>query len=208
MLMRSAAPGAAILLILAAAAASAADDWKPLHDGKTLDGWKETPFTGRGRVEVKDGAIVLGSGYMTGVTWTRDFPKAGYEIRFQAMRVSGNDFFAGLTFPVKDSFCTWINGGWGGSMVGLSSIDGEDASENETSTGQVFENGRWYSFRLQVTAARIRAWIDEEPVIDIDIEGRRIDLRPGEIDLSAPLGFASYATTAAVRRIEYRMLDK
>src|ERR1039458_6583443 len=30
----------------------------------------------------------------------------------------------------QGSFLTWINGGWGGSIVGLSSLDGNDASEN------------------------------------------------------------------------------
>jgi hypothetical protein len=33
-----------------------------------------------------------------------------------------------------------------------------------------------------------------------------VDLRPGEIKLSAPLGFASYNTAGALRKIEYRRL--
>lgn len=181
--------------------------WIPLFDGQTLGGWKETPFTRHGTVAVKDGAIQLGKGYLTGVTWTGDFPKSDYEIRFEAARVDGADFFAGVTFPVGDSFCTWINGGWGGSVVGLSSLDGEDASENETSTAREFANGRWYAFRLAVTADRIRAWIDGSLVIDADIQGRRVDLRPGEIERSIPLGFAAYSTVAAIRKVEYRRLQ-
>ena len=46
--------------------------------------------------------------------------------------MKGGDFFATLTFPVDDSFCTFVTGGWGGDIVGLSSIDGWDASDNET----------------------------------------------------------------------------
>ena len=65
----------------------------------------------------------------TGVVWTRDFPKDNYEIRWEARRVQGGDFFASLTFPVGNSFCTFVNGGWGGDIVGLSSIDGWDASD-------------------------------------------------------------------------------
>jgi hypothetical protein len=38
--------------------------------------------------------------------------------------MQGSDFFAALTFPVNDLFCTLINGGWGGMLVGLSSLDG------------------------------------------------------------------------------------
>jgi hypothetical protein len=186
------------------AAIAGAEDWTPLFDGAGLKGWRETPFTGRGPVAVMDGAIILGKGRLTGVTWTGEFPKSGYEIRFEAARLEGNDFFAGITFPVNDSYCSWINGGWGGAVVGLSSLDGDDASENDTSTVREFVNGRWYSFRLAVTANRIQAWIDGAPVIDAALDGRQVGLRPGEIDRSIPLGFASYSTVAGLRKVEYR----
>ena len=102
---------------------------KSLFDGKSLKGWKKTQFGGEGKVEVKDGRIVLHSGGpMTGITWTEDFPKIDYEISLEAMRVDGSDFFCGLTFPVGDKPCSFIVGGWGGGVVGLSSIDGSDAS--------------------------------------------------------------------------------
>ena len=122
------------------------------------------------------------------------------------MRLEGNDFFVGITFPVNGTFCTWINGGWGGDVVGLSNVDGYDASENETSMARDFAAGRWYSFRLVVTPGRIRAWIDGAIVVDLEIAGRKIDLRFDDTDLCKPLGFASYATEAALRNIQYRML--
>ncbi len=178
--------------------------WKPLFDGSTLKGWQETAFTGHGKVTVQDSAIVLGKGYMTGINWTGEFPKSNYELRLEAMRVDGYDFFAGITFPVHDSFCSWINGGWGGMVVGLSSLDDMDASENDTMRSRNFQSGRWYRLRLRVTDARIQAWIDDEPIIDADISDRAVGLRPGEIELSKPLGIASYSTTAKLRKIEYR----
>lgn len=188
-------------------AAQKADAWQPLFDGKSLQGWRETAFTGRGQVRVENGAILLGPGApMTGITFAGSFPKSDYEVRFEGVRQKGNDFFASLTFPVGDSFCTWVTGGWGGDIIGLSSIDGWDASENETRAYFEFENGRWYAFRLRVTADRITAWIDDRVVINAGIAGRSISLRHGEIERSAPFGFASYATAGAVRKIEYRML--
>jgi len=190
----------------AAPAQPADEKWLPLFDGKTLQGWKETQFSGHGQVSIKDGAIVLDNGYMTGVTWTGSFPKSNYEIRFEAVRLEGNDFFAAITFPVKDAFCSWINGGWGGGVVGLSSIDGQDASENETGSYKEFVRDRWYAFRLRVTDEAIEAWIDEELVISVGLEDRAISLRWGEIDLSAPLGFATYSTVGALRKLEYRTL--
>ena len=199
---------AALLMFpaLPAAQTGSGNEWKPLFDGSTLKGWRETPFTGRGHVRVEEGTIVLDKGLLTGITWNGEFPKYNYELRMEAMRADGYDFFAGITFPVHDSFCSWINGGWGGMVVGLSSLDDMDASENETSIGRNFESGRWYALRLRVTADRIQAWIDQEAVIDVYIATRLIGLRPGEIELSTPLGIASYSTTARLRKLEYRLI--
>ena len=121
--------------------------------------------------------------------------------------MKGSDFFAGITFPVQDAFCTWINGGWGGLVVGLSSIDGADASMNETTSNRRFELGRWYVLRLRVTPSAIAAWIDDEMVIDVRISGKWIALREGDIDRSIPFGIASYSTIAGVRKIEWRPVD-
>jgi hypothetical protein len=175
-----------------------------MFDGVSLKNWKETPFAGRGKVAVADGAIVLGAGAMTGVNYTAAFPPTNFELRLEAMRVEGDDFFAGITFPVRGSYLTWIVGGWGGTVVGLSSLDNLDASENDSSTSRQFESGRWYTLRLRVTDSRIEAWIDAEKVMDEDISKRELDLRPGEIELSKPFGIASYWTKSKLRKIEYR----
>jgi len=95
-------------------------------------------------------------------------------------------------------------GGWGGDIVGISSIDGWDASDNETRGYFTFENSRWYAFHLQVTEDRIQAWIEGQRVVNAEIRGRAIGLRIGDIKLSTPLGFASYNTTGGIRKIEYR----
>jgi 3-keto-disaccharide hydrolase len=180
---------------------------KSLFDGKTLAGWKKTAFGGEGDVDVKDGRIVLHAGNpMTGITWTGEFPKTGYEISLQAMRATGSDFFCGLTFPVGDSPCSFIVGGWGGGVVGLSSLDGSDASENETTKYQEFENGRWYTIRVKVTPDKIEAWIDEKQMVDVETKDRRISIRL-EVELSRPLGIASYTTTAELRDIKLKRLE-
>src|SRR5882672_11774597 len=83
--------------VLAGQASRPPGEWVPLTDGKSLKGWRETPFSRRGEDHVKDGTIVIGTGHLTGVTWTGEFPRSGYEIRFEAARLEGNDFFAGIT---------------------------------------------------------------------------------------------------------------
>ena len=197
---------AILSLFVAAAFAQQEPAWQSMFDGQSLKDWKETAFTGKGTVKVQDGSIVLGKGYMTGINYTGTLPKADYELRMEAQRAEGHDFFAGITFPVNDSFLTWINGGWGGSTVGLSSLDGNDASENETSISRDFKPGQWYRLWLAVNTNRIRAWIDEELVIDVQIAKRDVALRPGEIELSKPFGIATYNTTSKLRKIEWRPL--
>lgn len=194
------------LLLICLSRSSSAAEWKLLFDGKSLEGWKPTDFAGRGEVEVKDGVLVLGQGLLTGVNLTAPLPQTPYEIELEARKTLGNDFFMGLTFPVGTSLCTWINGGWGGAVVGLSSIDGADASENSTTQYRKFDRDRWYKFRLQVTLERISAWIDDERVIDEDIRGKRISLRSGEIEQSAPFGVAAWNTQAELRGIRWRSL--
>ncbi len=192
-----------------------AAEWVSLFDDRTLSGWKEAPYTGRGPVAVRDGILLLGKGRTTGIALTREFPASGYELRFEAARLEGKDFFAGVTFPVRDSFCFWVNGGWAstvagtvaGTVVGLSNLDGNDASENDTSTVRGFVLGRWYAFRLAVTASRIQAWIDDDLVIDVDYTQRKIELQFDETDLGKPLGFSAYGgTVGGLRKIEYRRL--
>lgn len=178
-----------------------------LFDGKSLVGWKVTPFGGTGEVTVKNGAIDLEMGYMTGVTWTNAFPTQSYEVTLEAQRTNGSDFFCGLTFPVKLSHVTLIVGGWGGALVGISSINGQDASENETTKFQRFDKNRWYKIRVRVALPKIEAWIDQENFVDLDTSGKTLALRPGDTELCKPFGIATWSTGAAIRNIELKLLE-
>jgi hypothetical protein len=182
--------------------------WKSLFDGKTLTGWKSTDFAGRGEVNVKEGKIILESGQMTGITWTNanDLPLMNYEISLEAMRVEGSDFFCGLTFPVGKDPCSLIVGGWGGGVVGLSSIDSQDAANNETTRYMNFLTGRWYLIRLRVTDKKIEAWIDADKVVDLTTTDRTISIRL-EVEESKPLGIATWSTAAALRNLQLRRLQ-
>ena len=178
-----------------------------LFDGKTLDGWEKTDFANSGEVKVEGGMILLREGRaMTGITSNRkDLPTVNYELTYEAQRLDGSDFFAAATFPVGQSHITLVNGGWGGTITGLSSIDGADASENDTTTPYKYKNNVWYRFRVWVTAKVIQGWINEEKVIDIDYQGREIGTRI-ETSANKPLGFATWETSGAVRGIVVRPL--
>lgn len=182
--------------------------WKPLFDGKTLDGWKVAKFTDAGTVHVKDGAIVLDKGAaMTGLAYTRgDFPKIDYEVSLEGQRVAGGDFFCTVIFPVGDTFCSFVVGGWGGTIVGLSNVNHDNASQNMTTTTKEFETGKWYKVRLRVTKDRIKAWIDDDVVVDLDTTDRKIDLHRA-CDPCKPFGLATWKTTGAVREIRVRSVN-
>lgn len=177
-----------------------------LFDGKSLSGWKITEFGGHGDVHVENGVLKIPMGAdLSGITWTNGgLPNVDYEIELEAMKEDGSDFFCGLTFPVKDSFCSLILGGWGGGVVGLSSLDGMDASENDTSKNIYFERQRWYRLRLRVLEDKIQAWLDDQKIIDVETAGRKVALRPGAIDLCAPLGIATWQTDGAYRKMVLR----
>ncbi len=184
-------------------------NWTALFDGKTLTNWAVTDFAGHGPVTVQAGQIKIALGDdLSGITWTNgSLPKTDYEISLDAMKVAGHDFFCALTFPVADSSCSLIVGGWGGTVVGLSSLDEQDASENETTCSLSFETGQWYHVVVRVTPKKIEAWLDKEKVVNVSIEGRRVGLRAGPIYLSAPLGVATYATTAELKDFKLRLLE-
>ncbi|GIW95355.1 MAG: hypothetical protein KatS3mg110_3396 [Pirellulaceae bacterium] len=180
--------------------------WRELFDGKSLADWKPTPFGGEGEVRVEDGMMIIEMGEtLTGVNYTGPIPRTNYEVEIEAMRRKGIDFFCGFTFPVGDSYCSFIVGGWAGGVVGLSCIDGRDASENETTRYMTFDDNRWYRIRVRVTPELIAAWIDDQNVVYQDIRGRKISTRV-EVDASQPFGLATWQTEAAIRRIRLRLL--
>jgi hypothetical protein len=179
-----------------------------LFDGETLGQWESTDFGGQGNVYVFDDAIYMDMGNSgTGITWKGPLIRMNYELTLEAMRDDGFDFFCGLTFPVGENHCSLILGGWGGSLVGLSSIDGYDASNNETTQVIPFENFVWYHVRLRVTNDRIVVWLDDEEIINVVTTGRTINTR-SEVYLSKPLGITTWNTIGAVRNIYMRPLDE
>ncbi|MDR0869792.1 MAG: DUF1080 domain-containing protein [Planctomycetaceae bacterium] len=189
--------------------------WKPLFDGKTLKDWTVPQYGGDGEVSVKDGCIVIGQGAMiTGIKYEKLFPQLDYELRYEAQRTQGTDFFAAATFPYKDSYCTFINGGWGGSTVGLSCINEMDASENETGNFHSFNDNQWYTFRIIVTGAKIQVFVigdtkkeknKEENLIDLEVGDKKVSLRD-ETTQYKPLGICTWVSEGHIRNIKYRKL--
>lgn len=151
-------------------------------------------------------AFVLHRGEpLTGVTFSQPVPEGDYELTLDATKLEGHDFFVGLTFPVPaaEGHLTLVLGGWGGALCGLSCIDDEDASSNETKFFEGFDTGQEYAVRLEVEGPRIRVEVDGERVIDFDSTGHELSLRT-EVEPCRPLGIATFLTKARIRNLRWR----
>ena len=183
------------------------EGWKSLFDGKTLDGWKLRQIGDEGTVRVEEGAIRLNAGAtLNSITYDRgDFPTDQYELELEAMRLDGSDFFATTTFPVGEEYCSFVVGGWGGGLVGISSIDRMDASENATSTWHSFKNNLWYRIRIRVCHRHIECFIDDEQFVDFKVDYQKLSTR-FESSCCEPMGVGTWCTSALVRNIRMRRL--
>ena len=142
---------------------------------------------------------------MTGITWTGEVLHNNYELALEAQRLDGSDFFCTTTFPVGNDPCSLVVGGWGGMVVGLSNVDGADASENDTTQTMTFKDKQWYKVRIRVTDAAIEAWIDEKQIVNQPRAEHKFDIRI-ECELCRPLGICTWDTKGAVRNIRVRPL--
>ncbi len=175
--------------------------WKRLTNS-----WVACEFGGDGEVQIGQQLTKLGMGApLTGICWKGEIPRENYELELEARRTDGLDFFCGLTFPVGKDHVSFILGGWGGGVVGISSVDGYDASENDTTMYQEFKKNQWYKVRVRVTAGAIQCWIDDDQAVDQSRQGHEFDIR-FEMDESLPLGVAAFQCKSELRNMRYRNL--
>lgn len=208
-----------LVLLTACGPASSPPVSSPVQTWQLLEGtlaglWKATGIPDEAEMKVENGELILPAGLpMTGAKWmgwTADLPVTSYAITYEALKVEGEDAFGMVTFPVGnlDTHATFVLGGWGGTVTGISSIDFKDANENQTRAEQRFELGRWYRVRVEVRPEDLRAWVDDRLVVNATIKGKQIGLRPGFIDHCRPFGFATYATTGRIRKVSVETLPK
>ncbi len=203
----SPAPTPAVPASAAAPAAKPEDAGESLFDGKTLGSWKSVDFGGQGEVKVENGAIRVAEGAtLSGIQWTGAAPpRTNYELSLEAMKVDGSDFFCGIVFPVGKESCSFVAGGWGGGVTGLSSVDHMNASENDTATDQDYQKNRWYAIRLRVTPQKIEVWIDAKQVVNLELANRQISVHPA-VESAEPLGLTNYQTASLFRNIRLKRL--
>jgi len=174
-----------------------------------LGDWDTIDFAGGGESSVSGHTLKIDRGEgLSGIYWDgAELPVNNYELRMQARRIAGIDFFCAPVFPVNDSHCCFIAAGWAGATVGLSNIDNKDASSNETTMLMSFDDNRWYDIRIRVLPDRIIAWIDNDCVVYQKIVGRKISLR-GDTELCTPLGICTFQSQAEIRKLTLQRIGK
>ena len=185
-----------------------------LHTDNSVDllsdslNWKTSNYGSGGEFKLKSKLATLEMGDpICGMTWVgKELPKNNYEIELEAKRTHGNDFFVGLTFPIKEQFCSLIISGWGGTVTGLSSIDGVDASENKSSCDIEINNQQWYKIKLVVSDEAITVHVDGKQIISCPTQNRTFSIRP-EVEPSKPFGLATFYTAAQYRNFYLKKLD-
>lgn len=185
------------------------EQWVPLFDGASRAGWRvpdQFEFETHGKIDVKDGVLRLAEGMpFTAIAWDGKFPTENFEVEVEATRTKGMDILCGMTFPVGSGHASFVCGGWGDTVVGISCVDGLNASENETTVIRSFKNRQWYRLRARVTETGIACWIDDKQVIEQERKGHQFELYGG-VEPTAPFGIFTWQTASAIRSIRFRRL--
>jgi hypothetical protein len=178
-----------------------------LFNGQDLSGWQGIEFGGGSAPVVEKGSIIIGQGeVLSGLRYTNAVPRVQYEVEMEARKLAGNDFFIALTLPVNTNHCTFVCGGWGGGVTGISSLNYLDASENDTTVVVNYEKDRWYKLKFRVEPKTLTFWLDGEKLIEADISERSVSMRPGEIERCMPFGIATFQTRSEIRKIVLRTI--
>lgn len=165
-------------------------------------------FGGDGEIIWEEGALELDPGSpLTGLRWPGFAPGPAYEVEVWFRRIAGVDFPLCLTFPVGDSHCSLVLGGWGGTVCGLSNIDGADADNNASRQLRHLPDRALQKLRLRVDPEEIRAVLNGELLVAQPRAGHRFSLRP-EVDPCRPFGVASFNTTSRIERLRWRPLSR
>lgn len=167
-----------------------------LFDGQTFDFWDSGSFPSSGKVEIKDGAIILQRGApLTVLSWRGIYRSVDYELQFEVKRFEGDSVRFGMVLPIQQSFVALMLG----ETAELCCLDGASQKIAEK-TKLIFDTERWHPVRLRVTAEHIQAWVDDQEVVDQSAAGRQFSL-PRELVPAAPIAVMTQNATAAVRNI-------
>jgi hypothetical protein len=162
--------GACLLALTSCAsvhdAGPAGDDWQPLFDGKTLDGWRASEAPGS--FSVRDGAIVVRGPrshlYYLGPVEHHDF--RNFELQLEVMTRPGAN--SGVYFHT-----VWQDEGWPAKGYEVQVNNSQSDPKRTAGLYGVEDHYQapasddaWFTLRIRVEDRRIRTFVDDRPIID------------------------------------------
>jgi hypothetical protein len=200
----------AIALAMLTAPLCGQDAWRPLFNGRTLDGWY--PCNGTARFSVEDAAIVgrtvvdspnsflctkeaFGDFILEYEVWVDTNFNSGVQIRSIADPAVKNGRVHGLQVEVDPSERAWSGGIYDEARRGwLHTLTGQEAAQ------QAFRMKEWNRFRVEAIGPSIRTWLNGVPAADI-----LDDLTPSGVIALQVHSIGSDATLAG-RAIRFRSI--
>ncbi len=173
-------PGVSLLLAVAlamAATAAAQDGWRPLFDGRTLDGWYTC--NGSATFTVEDGAIVGRTVLNSPNSFLCTKEKFGdfileYEAKIESEMNSGvqvrsiadpgvkNGRVHGTQVEIDPSDRAWTCGIYDEARRGwLHTLEGQSAAQ------KAIRKGEWNKFRVEANGPSVRTWLNGVACADI-----------------------------------------
>lgn len=164
-------------------------DWKPLFDGKTLDGWIQKNGTATYRVE--DGTIIgktaegSPNSFLCSEQDYGDFElefevkvhpelNSGVQIRSTTKEASAEEEAAGdfgrVNGPQVEIEASGVEGAEAGYIYGEATGRGWLTPEKRLKPHKHFRDGQWNRFRVVAKGPRIQTWINGASVEDLTDE--------------------------------------
>jgi len=126
-----------------------------------LKGWSKTK---EGAWDVKDGVLrqTDDAAQDTVTTLIQGNEWENYTLDLKARKISGQEGFI-IRFLDRRQHCVHLNlGGWKNKEHGLEKGPGRPVARKPGS----IETGRWYDIKVQVEGARVKVWLDGQPLFD------------------------------------------
>jgi len=156
------------------AGCSAGDEWIPLFDGRSLDGWKASENQATFRVE--DGAIVANGErshlYYIGEVENADFKN--FELALEVMTEPGSN--SGIYFHTAFQAEGWPSKGYECQVLNSNRPSEGGGYSERKMTGSLYairnvwkapaRDDEWFDYLIRVQGKTVRIWIDSELVVD------------------------------------------
>ena len=124
----------------------------------------------KGKWQVEDGIISQSTQTTECVAICPEvFKGTSYDLTLKACKKAGDEGFLIIFDHYDEDNYKWLNlGGWGNAQHGIETTIAASKSTTKTVAGTI-ETDRWYDIRIEVRDTKVRAFIDGQLALDVEI---------------------------------------